>query len=304
MNDKAFCTIITKSHLPYALALFHSLRRYDEEIDLHALVVDGEGEMPSAMPKGVILYKNSNLSGIPFSQEIHKKYFKKRNNDRYRWSMKPIFLIHLLSQGLNKVIYLDCDIYFFGAYQFLFDLLDEYNTLLTPHWRSLDPAVDLKDFTNSYTNGFYNGGFVAVNDRAVNLLLWWAKMCHYKCERNYSKSFYVDQSYLSLFPIVEEKVKVIHHRGCNVASWNNIENKRLIIDDELLINGKYPIVFIHFSTKLFERAISGCDTSLNKHLVHYMRQLVRNGVEPGNKWKKWLDDQEEDQSHYEKKTGF
>ncbi len=299
MFDKAFCTIVTSSHLPYALTLFDSIRRYDQEVGLHVLVVDIEVEVQMNIPEGVIIYKNSDLSQMPYAQEIYNKYFKKRNNDRYRWSMKPVFLNYLLSQGFTKVTFLDCDIYFFGGYQFLFDLLDENNVLLTPHWRSLDPSVDSRDFSNNYTNGFYNAGFVAVNKRAANVLLWWANMCHFKCEIKLSKGFYVDQGYLSLFPMVEEKVKVIHHRGCNVASWNDIENERQVVNGELLINGKYPVVFIHFSTQLFDRAISGVNTSLNGHLIVYMKHLIDNGLKPPKKWVKWLENQKKHKPSYE-----
>ena len=290
MIKNAFCTIITQSHLPYALTLFQSIRKFNRKMELNVLIVNMDDDISQYnIPDGMILYKNEDLITIPYAQEISEKYLKKGKIDQYRWSMKSVFLLYLATnRQLSNAIYLDSDIYFFGEYQFLFELLDSYNVILTPHWRSLDATIDQKDFANNYKDGFYNGGFVGVNGQSKDLLLWWAKMCHFKCERKPSKGFYDDQGYLSMFPLVEEKVKIIHHRGCNVASWNNIENKRIYIDGQCLINGHYPIVFIHFSSKIFDRALSGHDDSLNEYVIIYLRHLLENGVQLNNKLSKWL----------------
>ncbi len=289
MSKNHFCTIITENYLPYAIALFQSLQQQDANAILSVLIVDGSiRSTENEFPEGLNIVNKHELSGVPFSSEIEKKYFNPRKNDRYRWSMKPVFLNFLISKGFKKVIYLDSDLYFFSSYQFLFDYLDKHTAILTPHWRSLDVSGDLKDFTNNYTNGFFNGGFVGVNENATELLIWWAKMCYHKCERNYSKCLYDDQGYLSLFPLIDENVKIIHHRGCNVASWNDIENKRINVNGEIKINGKYPIVFIHFSEQLFKRTINGKDTSLQEYLFYYLKQLIKNGVKPKKDWIKWL----------------
>lgn len=277
-----FCTIITSDHIFYAKSLSESIKQFDKQIELQVLVVDSLSVSGEAG-----FHTLDEISNVEFFPEIEKKYSKKHMKDKYRWSLKPVFINHLLDKGFEKVIFIDPDVYFFNDFTFLFDELNEVNVLLTPHWRCLDPNVDRKDFTRNYTNGLFNGGFVGFNKKSIDALTWWAKMCSYACEIDLRRGFYVDQGYLALMPVIEERTKIIHHRGCNVASWNNIENKRIEIDGEVFINGKYPIIFIHFSNKIFERAAKGVDTTLKKYIIDYCKSLENNGAML-NKYQKQL----------------
>ncbi|MBV6642947.1 MAG: hypothetical protein KI791_19680 [Cyclobacteriaceae bacterium] len=272
--------------MPYAKTLYQSIQRFNNNARLQVLVVDAvEGMLDES--EYLSYYSLDQLIDTQFFSEIKQKYFRKHRIDRFRWSIKPVFVNYLFQLDFDKVIIVDSDVHFFNDFEFLFDDLNEYNIILSPHWRTLDPSFDEGDFSRNYTNGLYNGGFVGFNKKSQNAVLWWAKVCSYKCEINPKKGFYDDQGYLTLLPLIEEKVKIIHHRGCNVASWNNIENKRNEIDDEVFINGKYPIIFIHFSNKIFERAAKGIDTTLKKYIIDYSKSLASNGAML-NKYQKQL----------------
>jgi lipopolysaccharide biosynthesis glycosyltransferase len=200
--------------------------------------------------------------------------------DKFRWSMKSVFIKHLLEiENYNKVIYVDNDIHFFNDYNFLFDELDNNDILLTPHWSSSNPYLDEKHYSVLYTSGLFNAGFIGVNNNAVKALNWWAFACEYICEKNESKGQYVDQTHLNLFPIYFDNVKILKHRGCNVAKWNQIECKRtLIANGELYINKKYPIVFIHFTKCTIGETINGNDTLLMPYLIGFNDLLKKNGL--------------------------
>lgn len=271
-----FCTIVTSDFIPIAKSLSESIKQFNKQIELHVLVVDAHHD---ADPREGNFHTLKEISNVEFFHEIEKKYSKKHKKDKFRWSLKPVFINHLLSEGFEKVIFIDPDLYFFNDFTFLFDDLNNYNVLLSPHWRSLDPNVDRRDFTRNYSNGLFNGGLVGFNKKAINSVLWWAKMCSYACEIDLKKGLYVDQGYLTLLPLIEENTKIIHHRGCNVASWNDIENQRVEINGEVYINGKYPIIFIHFSNKIFERAAKGIDNTLDKCIISYCKSLLRHGAE-------------------------
>ncbi len=148
-------------------------------------------------------------------------------HDAFRWSMKPVFMKYLLdSNHVKKLIYIDSDIHFFNDYNFLFDYLDSCNILLTPHWQSSDPLKDESNFKCLLTSGFYNAGFIGVNKKAIEALNWWAEVCLYNCEIKPETGNFVDQTYLDFFHYLFDGIKIIKHKGCNVANWNQVECKR------------------------------------------------------------------------------
>jgi hypothetical protein len=266
---KAFCTIITKSHLGYAEALAKSLHAYDDEFLLYALVVDSD-QRDKSRPGFTVLSLpevNCELSGL-----LARRYLKFGKHDEFRWSMKSVLLLHLLGmEKVRKVIFVDPDIAFFNDPSFLFDLLDGNSVLLTPHWRCNDPSRDPANFRMLMSEGHFNAGFVAVSAGAEEALEWWARICLARCERARSEGLFVDQSYLNLLPVYFDKVQIIRHRGCNVANWNLEMNRRELVDGEVKINGNDPVVFIHFTNSTIRGILRGEDGHLRPHLVQWLK---------------------------------
>ena len=179
-------------------------------------------------------------------------------------------------KGYEKAIFLDCDIYFFNDYHFLWEELEEHSILLTPHWRCMtEPRIDEDAFRQLFTEGLYNAGFIGANRKGIPALQQLAKWCLYKCIKEEKKGFYVDQAYLNLLPIYFEEVKIIRHKGCNIASWNREECQRVKVKDEILINGNYEIVFIHFVKVGIWFILEGRDGLLRPHLDVYERSLKK-----------------------------
>jgi hypothetical protein len=189
--------------------------------------------------------------------------------------MKPVFLNHLFQHEMvRKAIYVDPDIYFFNQFKFLFQELDSASVLLTPHWRSSDPVVDAENFEKNFTEGLFNGGFIGATEEAANTLDWWARACLYECVQVRNRGLYDDQKYLDMMPVFFERVKVLRHRGCNVAEWNAIECKREIAETgEVLINDKYPVVFMHFTPWLYHRILHENDFLLKPYMERQVAAL-------------------------------
>lgn len=277
-----YCTIITESYFPYVLALLESIKRFQKNIHLNVLISDKTKEETK------ISYKNYSNISVYFSEELCRSglaeiiYSKYSTNyhDAFRWSMKPVFLKFLVSnKNVDKIIYLDSDLYFYNDPTFLFYELDNHNIILTPHWRSSNPRVDPNNFHILLTNGHYNAGFLALNKNAIQAMDWWADVCAYKCEKNASQGLFDDQSYLDLFHIYFDKVKVLKHKGCNVANWNQIECKRIPQKDgSVLINDEKPIVFIHYTGSTIRGILNGQDESLLPYLLEYEKALKKQGV--------------------------
>ncbi len=267
-----FCTITTTDHAYKAFALCESLLAYDENISLHVLVVD-DSFPASPFPEAKIYFlKDVNAEQV--AQNIISKYRTQR--DKLRWSMKPAFMKHLLSKPeIDKLIYLDNDIFFCNEYQFLFDYLDEYSFALTPHNYERTPDHSQNMLEANYRVGLYNAGFVGANKTALDTLQWWAECCLYRCEKNPFRGTFDDQKYLDLIPVMREDALVIRHQGCNVAEWNRYVCVREKIDGEVLINGKFPVVFIHFNYTTIREILKGNDLLLNEYFNSYMSSLTK-----------------------------
>jgi hypothetical protein len=272
-----FCTIITHSHLAYATVLYNSLLRFNSNIDFNIFIADRDSIESIDTPANLKYYGCQHLCVNHIANKIKDKY---RNEfiDEFRWSMKPVFIKYLLvEKKYDKVIFIDPDTYFFNDYNFLFDDLDKYDVLLTPHWRGPDPYIVPKNFHFSLTQGIFNGGFVGANVNGTHAMDWWAMVCEYACEKNSMKGLYVDQKYLDLLPIYFDNIGIMKHRGCNVAFWNLNDCKREKQPDEtVLIDGKYPIIFIHFSYGTINAILKGLDPYLFPYLQEYADALNKH----------------------------
>jgi hypothetical protein len=268
-----FCTITTFSHLYKVLALYDSLSQLNKEFKLHVLIVDNYSFEYNKLPNNVIVHFIKDIKE-EISKHIFRKY--KNNNDKLRWSFKPVILKHIISVlGIEKVIYVDNDIAFFNDYTFLFDELAVHNVLLSPHNYSRNPQKNQNWLEANFRVGLYNAGFLGVNKNAIHVLDWWAECCLYRCEKNMIRGLFDDQKYLDLFPIIEPNTLILSHKGCNVAEWNREICERTNSDNGVMINGKWNIVFIHFNKTTIQSFIANQDQLLQLYYEKYISLLKK-----------------------------
>lgn len=269
-----FCTIITADYQHFARAIYDVLASHRHDTTFYVLTVDNP--MPSSTDSGIcwITYQTLQQALPDDCKKI--EHYQPDAGSTFRWALKPVFLKYLLThQKLDKVAYVDPDIYFYENPFFLFDELQTSDVLITPHWRSKDPKTDPVNFNSLFTGGLFNAGFFACNKRSSDILDWWLDLCAYRMEKE--NGFYVDQGYLNLFPIYyPDRVKIVQHRGCNVSNWNLVECKRKIINGKLLINGTDPVVFIHFTNATIHFILIGIDALLKPHLDQYQNALQQH----------------------------
>lgn len=271
----AVCTISTKSHLFKSLALFESVRQYSSS-DLFCLVTDA-----SETEKQVLFHVNHPAD---LTSGIAEKLKKKYKGDKLRWSLKPVYVKHLLEQGYDRVIYVDNDIFFYSSPDFLFERLETSDFLLTPHFYKADPAKEQNWLEANFRVGLYNAGFFGANRNAIPVLDWWSECCLYAIGKSYWRGLYDDQKYLDLVPVLFDKAEIIRHPGCNLAGWNDEYSTILNTEDTFSVNG-CPVVFIHFAELTMER-FSGKNhplyslyrqyvTTLNKYNSGFRRRKKR-----------------------------
>jgi hypothetical protein len=274
---RCFATICTSTYYHYVKTLYESVQQFDQTREVHVLVVDANIPKGKMLAENLFLHDLSELRNIPFAVGSIKKYAS--STDQLRWALKPVFTSFMLRTICDKVILLDNDVYFFQPYEFLFDDLERYRVLLTPHWRCKNPNEDEWVFTNNFTDGVFNAGFFGANENALEIVDWWSMVCQYKCEKDYTKGVWDDQKYLDLLPSRFPSVGIVWHEGCNVASWNKRDSVRVQSDNEVLINGKYPIIFVHFTLDTMadiKRQIYGGDPLMIPYLEKYEALLLKH----------------------------
>lgn len=274
---QTFCTIITESHLPYAKVLATSLLQNGKTKNLQVLIIEGPGTDNKNTIDEITFYSVNQLAQTPVFENIYLKYAH-TNTDNFRWALKPVFISYLLTIGFDKVIYTDADIFFTNNYDFLFDELESNNILLSPHWRSISPTVDKENFYALFKDGQFNAGFIGCNSKGTGAMNWWAEVCHFEMDKRKENGLYDDQRFLDALPVYFEGVKILQHKGCNIASWNLSECRRTVVDQKLMINEKYPVIFIHFTEQTIANIISGADSLLKYYLDRYLLSLTDNGL--------------------------
>ncbi len=165
-------------------------------------------------------------------------------------NVKPTFMRWLIARhGLERLVYLDPDIFVYAPLTPVFEALEENDAVLTPHMTT--PVFDGKipGEQELLYNGTYNLGFIAVRNTAESdrLLAWWERRC---LDLGFSEGrtgLFVDQKWMNLAPGLFEHVAILRHRGCNMAYWN-LHDRVLSGDDARpLVNGEDVLCFFHFS---------------------------------------------------------
>jgi hypothetical protein len=273
------CTISTNSHLHKVEALFNSLIRFGVKSELACLAT----ENGSKMVESGRLIRPGNLG----EREADLRSRFKQNSDHLRWCLKPVLVSSLL-EVYDKVIYLDNDTFFFDDPSFLFDELDNHDILLTPHHYPRDPNKNQNWLEANFKVGLFNAGFIAVNKNAKHIMDWWAECCLYRCEKSLLRGLFDDQKYLDLIPIMHPDTKILEHKGCNVAGWNTEVCERVEQpDSSLLIDNKWPIVFIHFNGFTNRAIVNGDDPLLKPYFDEYLAALQNqdSSIKAEDLWK-------------------
>ncbi len=278
MSNNCFCTIITYNFLPWALALYDSIKEQDKSIKLYVLVADESNpKIPEEFySSNIQLLTLEQLTHRPLAQVIMKKY-EHKDKDRIRWAMKGELISLLMEQNeYNKVIYCDPDIQFFNDFSFMWKELEKHSMLITPHWLDIN---NFKKLHSMHRVGLFNAGFVAASKKGLPVLNWWSKVCSELCE-DIPYHFHDDQGYLDLMPIYFPEVKIMRHKGCNVAYWNtelltrSVKNKVAYVSDE---EQTYPIIFYHFARSKFSHFLQGSDTCLFPYFERLNERLKKYG---------------------------
>lgn len=279
LNSNVVFTISSKNYIHYASTLLSSVCKYNDDIDLFLILVDKKEDI-SLEDLNIKVFWVEDLD-IPDFEKISFKY----NILELNTNVKPTVFKKLL-QNYNKVIYLDPDIYVYNSLSYIFEELEKYDILVTPHM--LQPQYihqhnksDIVSEVENLKTGAYNLGFLALkqSDESLKFLDWWESCCLCCAVDEHESGVFVDQKWVSLITCYFNNVGIIRHSGLNVAYWNIHERKITTNGTNIIVNGE-PLLFFHYSGHSY---IDGENSRLSKHLLSYV-------VEPNSLLRQLLQD--------------
>ena len=243
-NTPTICTIVTKNYLAQARCLVDSFLEHHPQGRAFVLLVDKiDGRFETAQEKFTTVLVEE--LGIPELESMLSQY----KVLELCTAVKPFFLEYLFKNyDYNKICYFDPDIYFYQPVNEIWELLNHYGIILTPHL--LEPIDD--EFYPTELNiilaGIYNLGFIGLSrhPELEKLLQWWhsrlVKYCYMKPE----EGMHVDQNWIDFVPSRFESVYISRDPGLNAAYWD-LSNRHIESSSNgYFVNG-VPLKFFHFS---------------------------------------------------------
>ena len=154
-------TICSANYLAQAITLGYSLQTTNPDVEFRIYLVDrleGREEVKERVP-----FKLIEIEEVPVTD--FEGMVLRYNVVELNTSVKPYIFDHILKTELDihKVVYLDPDIMVFQPLTHLFDTLDNYNIVITPHILTpSDNNSNVPQETSFLATGIFNLGFIAI----------------------------------------------------------------------------------------------------------------------------------------------
>lgn len=246
IKKTAAFTICANNYLPQAAVLARTFKEFHKS-DFYIFLVD----KPQNIDANEQFFADAI---IPISRVVSDKLMLDYSN-KYKiaevcTAIKPDVFLYLNNLEYDISIYLDPDIQVFSFFKELFIGLKTNSVAVTPHICSPINHDGRPNELDLSRTGIYNLGFLAVkyNESTLNFIKWWKDRIFHWGFDNRSRGMFYDQKLVDYITCFVDDVCILRHKGYNVANWNLHERKiDLIEDEELKINGRLDIKFIHFS---------------------------------------------------------
>lgn len=243
-------TLVNIAYLPFAKTLADSFVLHNPEIPFYICLFDDKKEIQDSVFLDYNIYDKDHLKKEEYN-EMRNRY----DNMSLACALKPFFADALIRDyNPENIMYLDADMMAFSSFGHELENFSKLNKSvgLTAHqYQIIESDSELKDNQKLRKYGVYNAGFlmIANNPKGIEFLEWWKRILAQLCIRQDSNGIYYDQTWLDLVPAYfSDSFYPITNLGFNVAYWN--WNERLISknpENQIIINGNYPLVFYHFA---------------------------------------------------------
>lgn len=267
MKKTAF-TICAKNYIGLALALGQSIKEHNDDVDFLIFVADEftQEEQLDDLPANIIIAKDA--LGIPIEQWNQMSF--KYDLTEFCTSIKPSCFKHIFEQfEPGACIYFDPDILVFNSLNTIYDKLEKYSIIATPHITTMQSVYTGKlDERKLLYSGMFNLGFLALkrDENAKEMLDWWEIRLEDRCFQNMMENYFTDQKWMDFLPsFFPTQLLVSHDLGLNVAPWNFYEREIVKVDSTYFVKNRienneniiFPLSFVHFSGYNYKALING-----------------------------------------------
>jgi len=193
---------------------------------------------------------------------------KNRSRVEYYFTCTPKLPLYILGHNpdVHLITYLDSDIYFFSDLKPVYEEINRSSIAIIAH-RFPQNLKRLLKF------GKYNVGWITFrrDESGLACLTWWRDRCNEWCYDRVEQTRYADQKYLDYWPELFTGVKVIQHKGANVAPWNVMNYKIDLCGSNVCIDGQL-LIFYHFQGvkklvgRMYDAGVGYYKTKLSKTL--------------------------------------
>jgi len=240
-------TTATINYLPRAITLAHSFLHCNDQYHFWIFLIDQLNEKVDPFLREDIRFIS--IEELPL-KEI-PSLLNHLSISEISFSLKPILSEYILNQNpdVEHLLYFDGDICFYDQIAEIDKLFENYDLILTPHFRH--PITDDKIPTelDILRTGLYNMGFAGIKNTpaAMKILRWWKNRVLEFGIENHDLGLSADQMWMSLAPLFFEKVGLLKHPGYNFAYWNIHERQLSLKENKYFVNDEFPLVFVHFA---------------------------------------------------------
>jgi len=235
-------TVVTPNYLAHAWSLKKSFLQHNLDAEFFICILGDESHYPDKNLLNVYFINN-------ISDDRIKGMILRYNPFELSCAIKPFFATHILEDqpGLQRLIYLDSDMYVFGV----FTPLTDAAITLSPH-RTKNigflPVTENFSFISLNRYGVYNAGYFELQRKgeAMAFLDWWKVLMEKGAFNKPDEHLFTDQPWLNAVPSFFDDIYINKNPGYNVAYWNLIERRVEEKEGSIYVNGE-PLVLFHFA---------------------------------------------------------
>ena len=239
------CSIIAKNYVAHARVLTESFLSKHPDGKCYVLVIDDfEGYIdPSAEKFELVRFEQLD---IPNPRSLCFKY----TVTELATAVKARLLQYLTQCcNVDRLLYLDPDIFVTGSLQPLFDILGQCPLVLTPHLDHEYPEDGRYPNDESIlVAGMFNLGFAGISsgEWSRRFLRWLDGKLMVDCVVDPARGHFVDQRFFDLAFAIFPDIYIERSVAYNVAYWN-LHSRYLQSKDGIWWCNGYPLRFFHFS---------------------------------------------------------
>ncbi|PTY03777.1 hypothetical protein DB347_21340 [Opitutaceae bacterium EW11] len=238
-----FCTYFDRNFLVQGMALADSVRRNDPSSVLWVLCLD-DFSRDYLAELGEPRIRPVALAELEAHDPELRSAKSRRTRVEYYFTLSPCWPRHLLRTvpGLNRITYLDADMYWFASPCEALEEIGDGSVLITEHRHP--------DFLRHHRRfGRFNVGLLSFRNDAVGIacLEWWRNRCLEWCEDRVDGNRYADQRYLDQWPArYGAAVRISRRAGVNLAPWNWAGHHYHCAAHRVFVDGQ-PLELFHFA---------------------------------------------------------